>query len=49
MGDDNTVATLYLTAKDALAGVLLRVEYYGGSFEVPQLLIDAGGDLDAAD
>ena len=43
VGDDNTVATLYLTAKDALTGVLLRVEDYGRSFKVPQLLIDAGG------
>ena len=48
MGDDNTVATLYLTAKDALAGVLLRVEDNSGAFEVPQRLVNAGGLYHAA-
>ena len=43
VGDDDAVALLHLPAKDALAGVLLRVEHHGRPFEVPQCLVDAGG------
>ena len=41
-GDDDAVAFLHLTAKDALAGIFLRVEDHGRTFEMPQTLVNTG-------
>ena len=48
VGDDDDVAGLDSSAEDALAGVFLAVEDDGGTAEVPDTLIDAGGLDDAA-
>ena len=48
MGDDDAIAFLHTSAKNALASVFLRVEHHSGSAEVPQRLVDAGGLHNAA-
>ena len=43
MGNYHTVALLYLTTKNALASIFLRVETDGRSFEVPQTFVNTSG------
>ena len=42
MSDYNHIAANYLSAKDSLAGILLRVEHLCRTFEVPDALVNTG-------
>ena len=43
MGNYHTVALLYFATQDSLAGIFLRVEADGRSFEVPKAFVNASG------